>query len=84
MQQLGSHWTYFIEIRYWSIFQKKNDKIKGYVETYVKEVKMVNCTPVQALKRTGTHYTGGWVGPRTGMENLAPTGIRSPDRAACS
>jgi hypothetical protein len=29
----------------------------------------------------GTHFTGGWVGTttsRTGAENLAPTGIRSP------
>ena len=34
-------------------------------------------------ERPGTHCTGGWVGPRavwTGVENLAPTGIRSPDR----
>jgi len=33
----------------------------------------------------GTHCTGGWVGPkgvRTGVENLAATGIRSPDRPA--
>ena len=29
-------------------------------------------------ERSGTHGTGGWVGPgpvRTGAENLAPTGI---------
>jgi len=35
----------------------------------------------------GIHCTGGWVGPRpvwTGAENLAPTGIRSPDRPARS
>ena len=33
-------------------------------------------------KRPGTRYTGGWVGPRDGLDgcgNLAPTGIRSPD-----
>jgi len=33
--------------------------------------------------RTGTHYTEGCVGPRAGLDgfaNLAPTGIRSPDR----
>ena len=31
-------------------------------------------------ERTGTHFTGGWVGPRAGLEsaeNLALTGIRS-------
>jgi hypothetical protein len=32
-------------------------------------------------KRTGTRCIGGWVGTR-GTENLAPTGIRSPDRPA--
>ena len=34
-------------------------------------------------KDPGTHCTVGWVGPGpvwTGAENLAPTGIRSPDR----
>jgi hypothetical protein len=33
-------------------------------------------------ERPGTHCTGGWVGPKAGLagaENLAPTGIRSPD-----
>ena len=39
-------------------------------------------------ERHGTQCTGGWVGGPvpvwTGVENLAPTGIRSPDRAACS
>ena len=36
-------------------------------------------------KRPGTHRTGGRVGARpvwTGAENLASTGIRSPDRPA--
>ena len=31
-------------------------------------------------KRPGTHYTGGWVGSRAGLdgaENLVPTGIRT-------
>ena len=35
----------------------------------------------------GTHYTGGWVGPRAGLDgavNLAPTGILSSDRPARS
>jgi hypothetical protein len=32
-------------------------------------------------KRLGTHYIGGWLGPRAG---LAPTGIRSPNRPARS
>ena len=46
---------------------------------------VVNVTPLAALflrRRLGTHCTGGWVGPGpvwTGMENLAPTSIRSPD-----
>jgi len=38
-------------------------------------------------ERPGTHCTGGWVGPhgQSGRaENLAPTGIRSPDRPARS
>jgi hypothetical protein len=38
-------------------------------------------------KRPGTHCVGGWVGPRAGLdgcENLALTGIRSPDRPARS
>ena len=38
-------------------------------------------------ERPGTHCTGGWVGPRavwTDAENLASTGIRSPDRPARS
>jgi hypothetical protein len=32
-------------------------------------------------ERPGTHCTGGWVGPRAGLDrflNLTPTGIRSP------
>jgi len=35
----------------------------------------------------GTHFTGGWVGPRTGLdglENLVPTWISIPDRLARS
>jgi len=38
-------------------------------------------------KRQGSHCTGGYVGPRAGLDgcgNLAPTGIRSPDRLARS
>ena len=38
-------------------------------------------------KRPGTHWIGGCVGPQglwTGAENLAPTGIRAPDRPAHS
>jgi len=30
--------------------------------------------------KPGTHFTGGWVGPRAGLDgwkNLVPTGIRS-------
>jgi len=34
-------------------------------------------------KRTGTRCIGSWVAPR-GMENLASTGIRPPDRPARS
>jgi len=38
--------------------------------------------PLYPRERPGTHCTGGWVGPPvwTSAENLAPTGIRSPDR----
>jgi hypothetical protein len=38
-------------------------------------------------ERPGTHCIGGWVGPGLvckSAENLAPTGIRSPDRPARS
>jgi len=38
-------------------------------------------------KRPGTHCIGGWVGPRAGLGGFGksrPTGIRSPDRLACS
>ena len=36
-------------------------------------------------ERPGTHCTGGWVGPRAGLDRCGksrppPTGIRSPDR----
>jgi hypothetical protein len=43
--------------------------------------------PLYPKERPGTHYTGGWEGPRGGLdvcENFAPTGIRSPDRPARS
>ena len=33
-----------------------------------------------AASTPGTHFTGGWVGPRAGMdgaENVVPTGFRS-------
>ena len=36
-------------------------------------------------ERLGTHCTGGWVGPRPGMDRCGKsrlTGIRSPDRPA--
>jgi len=50
---------------------------------------VVNATlrPLYSRKRPGTQCTGGWLGPRPvcmGAENLASTGIRSPDRPACS
>jgi hypothetical protein len=38
-------------------------------------------------QKPGTRCTGGCVGPRAGLdsaENLAPTGIRSPDRPSRS
>jgi hypothetical protein len=35
-------------------------------------------------KRPGTCFIEGWVGLRTGAENLTPIGIRSPDRLARS
>ena len=40
-------------------------------------------------QRPGTHFTGGWVGPRAGLDRCGksrppPTGIRSPDRPARS
>ena len=47
---------------------------------------VVNATPRPLYSRetTGTHFIGGWVGPRAGAENFVPTGIRSPDRPAYS
>ena len=39
-------------------------------------------------ERPGTHCTGGWMGPRAGLDGCGksrpPTGIRSPDRPARS
>ena len=38
-------------------------------------------------ERPGTHFTGGWVGPRFGLDGqdiLTRTEIRSPDRSARS
>jgi len=38
-------------------------------------------------ERPGTHWTGGWVSPRVGLEGCgksAPTGIQSPDRSVRS
>ena len=40
-----------------------------------------------SLERPGTHFTGGWVGPRAGLDgrkNLVATGIRSHDLPARS
>ena len=47
---------------------------------------LVNATPrlLYPQESPGTHCIGAWVGPRTGEENLAHTGIRSPDRPARS
>ena len=50
---------------------------------------VVNDTPqpLYPRERPGTHCIGGWVGLRagwTGAENLAPTGIRSPDNINCT
>ena len=35
---------------------------------------VVNATsrPLDPRERPGTHCVGGWVGPRAGLENLAP------------
>jgi hypothetical protein len=41
--------------------------------------------PLHPRERSGTHCTGGWVGPRAGLnvcEKYRFTGIRSPDRLA--
>jgi hypothetical protein len=43
--------------------------------------------PLYPRERPCTHYIGGWVGPRAGLDacgNLASTGIRSPERPARS
>jgi hypothetical protein len=43
--------------------------------------------PLYPRERPGTHCTGGWVGPRDGLEvceKSRPTRIRSPDRPAHS
>jgi hypothetical protein len=51
---------------------------------------VVNATPrpFYPWERPGTHCTGGWVGPRAGLDRcgnfLPPTGTRSPDRPASS
>ena len=44
-------------------------------------------TALSSVKKPGTHCIGSWVAPRAGLlgaENLASTGIRSPDRPARS
>jgi len=46
---------------------------------------VVNATPrpLYLRERPGTHCMGSWVSPSAGLDrcgNLAPTGIRSPDR----
>jgi hypothetical protein len=46
---------------------------------------VVNITPRPLYPReiAGTHFIGGWVSPQAvwaDAKNLAPTGIRSPDR----
>ena len=43
--------------------------------------------PLYPRERPGTHFIGGWVGPRAGLDrcgNSRPTGIRSLDRPARS
>jgi len=50
---------------------------------------VVNVTPrpLYPRERPGAHCIGGWVDPGpvwTGAENIANTGIRSPDRPARS
>jgi hypothetical protein len=43
--------------------------------------------PLYPQERPGTHWTGGWVGPRAGLklcDKSRPTWIRSPDRPARS
>jgi hypothetical protein len=50
---------------------------------------LVNATlrPLYPREWPGTHFIGGWVGPRSGPEgsgNLAPIGIQSPDCPASS
>jgi hypothetical protein len=45
--------------------------------------------PIYPRKRPGTHCTGGWVGPRAGLDvceksAAPPTGIISPDRPTSS
>jgi len=44
--------------------------------------------PLYPREKHSTHCTGGWVGPRAGLDGgtecLALTGIPSPDRPACS
>ena len=40
-----------------------------------------NPAALPLVKRSGTHCTGSWMGPKTG---LAATRIRSPDRPARS
>jgi len=50
---------------------------------------VVSITPrsLYPRKRTGTHCTGGWVGPGAGLDRCGksrPAGIRSPDLPARS
>jgi hypothetical protein len=43
--------------------------------------------PLQPRERPGTHYVGGWVGPRAGVDRCGkthPAEIRSLNHPACS
>ena len=73
---------------------KKAQRIQTYLTLYLTSALDRGCWLTQRTQpalypreRPGTHFIEGWVAPGpvwTGAENLATTGIRTPDRLSCS
>ena len=67
-----------VEVQLYSVFRPRHQNgVRGQRHTPV---------AFYPRERSGNHCTGGWVGPRAGLDdgNFRPTGIRSPNRPARS
>ena len=68
-----------VEVQLYSIFRPRHQK-------GVRAQRHASAA-LHPRERPGTHCTGGWMGPRAGLDggkSRPPTGIRSPDRPARS